>query len=132
MGTTGRIAPLLSRDSHGSRQSAWHHQIAGDPCLSPVGAPRGDDACATGDEREHMPGLLRWTTKLLVMMVGGTVIGAGGGLPLTPVDAATLSGTVVVASYSSLNVRSGPSTTYAIVRRLPSGAGVAIDCQIQG
>src|SRR6516165_10450634 len=49
-----------------------------------------------------------------------------------PARAAGISGVVRVASDSSLNVRTGPATTYPVVSRLGPGASAAIACQVGG
>ncbi|WP_031088156.1 SH3 domain-containing protein [Streptomyces sp. NRRL S-1831] len=55
-----------------------------------------------------------------------------GGAPETAVAAAAALATYPVAPGYSLNVRSGPGTTYSLVRVLSAGSRVSILCQRTG
>ncbi len=65
-------------------------------------------------------------------LIGATPAGAAELVGATPAGAALSLATVRVGGGSALNVRTGPSTSYSVVRRAPYGSALAISCQVTG
>lgn len=72
---------------------------------------------------------MRWFARLSTLLLGVVV---GGLAVAVPAGAVGIPGVVQVSPGSSLNVRSGPSTSYPVLGRLGSGARVALACQQSG
>lgn len=65
-----------------------------------------------------------WLVGLVVALTLGVIV--------APESASAAAAVVAVSPGSVLNVRSGPSTAHSVVRTLPAGAGLSVDCQVSG
>jgi Mannosyl-glycoprotein endo-beta-N-acetylglucosaminidase len=68
----------------------------------------------------------RWAVGLAMAGLCGVFAAA------TPADAAAITGYVHVNAGATLSVRTGPSTTFTVVRRAPNGAPLRVACQAMG